>query len=230
MKPQLFILSAELVKSSDIKEIEATHKDMMELGIAKPPYPDFDISCPGSLTFSEKDIERFHESLHFDDVDKVMRVIIEVRESQISNVYVFGDGSYFKGNRDFKSCAGLTDYNRKFCESWLAILIVLLASKGVERELKVDKLAKLGIGKARHKYVYTTTLTLSKTLAGYDSANPKGEGVTKRPHLRRGHIRSQHYGPKSELVKQIWIEPCFVNGYTEAIDPVRVAYNVSRKA
>ncbi len=41
-------------------------------------------------------------------------------------------------------------------------------------------------------------------------AGGEGEG-DKRPHLRRGHARRQHYGAGRALVKDIWIEPVLVN-------------------
>lgn len=41
-------------------------------------------------------------------------------------------------------------------------------------------------------------------------AGGEGEG-DKRPHLRRGHARRQHYGAGRKLIKDIWIEPVFVN-------------------
>jgi hypothetical protein len=100
------------------------------------------------------------------------------------------------------------------------LLVVLLATKGVVKQTKASKLAKLGIGKLRPQTV--TTLRLDRTLT--DAAgNPTGRHV--RPHLRRGHIKSQFYGPQRSLRKKIWIEPIMVNvdvGAEPAPRPYRI--------
>lgn len=44
-------------------------------------------------------------------------------------------------------------------------------------------------------------------------AAAEGHGTPKRPHWRRGHFRSQPFGPAAERrYKTIWIEPVFVSG------------------
>jgi hypothetical protein len=47
-----------------------------------------------------------------------------------------------------------------------------------------------------------------------------------RFHLRRGHERSQHYGRGNALVKQFWIEPCFISADDELVS-ARTAYSLS---
>lgn len=94
------------------------------------------------------------------------------------------------------------------------MLVVLLATKGVERTTTVSKLSRLGIGKPRP--ASETVLSLSRSISEAEGAN----GLPVRPHLRRGHITHQPHGPRNSLRKQIWIEPCFVNQYDgEPIDP-----------
>lgn len=109
----------------------------------------------------------------------------------------------------------------------LDILIVLLATKNVEKHVKESKLAKLGIGsKPRHQY--TTSLSIGKVSEATSAEGQKDIAFERsiRPHLRRGHIRRQHYGPGLEFIKKIFIQPVFVNA-----DPAwiaeRTAYNVS---
>lgn len=105
------------------------------------------------------------------------------------------------------------------------VLLVLLATRNVIRETTVSKAARLGIGKNR--YPYTTTLKLGAiTETAKDGA---GVGAARRPHLRRGHIRRQHYGPGNEFVKRIWVQPVFVNATEGWIAP-RTAYNVSKES
>lgn len=99
-------------------------------------------------------------------------------------------------------------------------LIVLLASKGLVKQSKERKLAKLGIGKAGG--VHVTTIKMAENLESHESVR---SGSPVRPHLRRGHIRSQHYGQGNQFVKRIWIEPVFVNA-DENFVSTRKAYRV----
>ena len=47
-----------------------------------------------------------------------------------------------------------------------------------------------------------------------------------RPHLRRGHIRNQHYGEGNKEIKKIFIQPVFVNADEGWIENQRKAYVV----
>lgn len=88
-------------------------------------------------------------------------------------------------------------------------LIALLATRNIEKSMRENKLRKLGIGKGRARFDYTTTISLPKDLPDDDEC--PSSGGPRVPHLRRGHIRYQHHGPRNELVKRIWIAPIFVN-------------------
>lgn len=99
-------------------------------------------------------------------------------------------------------------------------LIVLLASKGLDKQTKERKLAKLGIGKKTNEYI--TTIGLSHNLERHESAR---DGSPVRPHLRRGHVRMQPHGPANSLRKAIWVEPCFVNADADFVSQ-RTAYRV----
>lgn len=102
------------------------------------------------------------------------------------------------------------------------VLLVLLATRNVIRETVVNKAAKLGIGKNR--YPYTTTLKLGTIEQSVGNGAP---GSPRRPHLRRGHIRNQKYGPGFEFTRLKWIEPVFVNAAEGWVENARTAYNVS---
>lgn len=99
-------------------------------------------------------------------------------------------------------------------------LIVILASKGTEKCVRHNKIASLGIGKKGGEYV--TTIKLASNLGTHESV---GCGRPVRPHLRRGHIRTQHHGPQNSLTKRIWIDPCFVNADADFVSQ-RKAYRV----
>lgn len=94
-------------------------------------------------------------------------------------------------------------------------LVVILASKGIIKETREHKLAALGVGKPS-RFSATTTIRLTTRLqVGNATESPSHR--PSRPHLRRGHIRSQHYGKGNAQVKDIWIAPVFVNADKEFI-------------
>lgn len=107
------------------------------------------------------------------------------------------------------------------------LLIVLLATKNHIIEQKKDKdLARGRFNKKqayRKDYPITTTIVIGKITETYESKG--GIGSAKRPHMRRGHIRTQHYGPKNELTQKIFIQPVFVNA-DEGWISERKAYNI----
>lgn len=109
--------------------------------------------------------------------------------------------------------------------TWYRLLIVLLATKNITKAMRTDKLAKAGIARDK-RHVYTTTLSLGRVAE--IGSEPMLPGIAKRPHLRRGHLRSQHYGPRNQFLKRVWIEPCFVNADEDFVNE-RTAYNVSKR-
>lgn len=109
------------------------------------------------------------------------------------------------------------------------LLVVLLATKNAIKTTRSNKLAKLGIGKYKgHKdFKYITTISLPPAEEMEDDAeHPAGTGSPKCPHLRRGHFRNVHYGPKRAFTRAAWIAPVFVNADKEWTK-TRAAYNVS---
>ena len=113
-----------------------------------------------------------------------------------------------------------------YAEFYRNILIVLLASKGVNKSTKAIVSGKAKLGVTKNPTVnYVTTMTLAPDLPRGDATEAR-PGKPVRPHLRRGHIRSQHHGPHNLLIKQIWIAPTMVNADEEFIS-TRTAYRFS---
>src|SRR5262249_26360389 len=108
-----------------------------------------------------------------------------------------------------------------FCD----LLISLLAVRNIQKTTKIDKLAKLGIGRNKHRYVYTTTLCLPPPhLIEGEESTPTG--IKRCPHLRRGHIRRQRHGTGNQLTRKIWIEPVFIHADAEFVNQ-RTAYRIT---
>jgi hypothetical protein len=101
----------------------------------------------------------------------------------------------------------------RFTHNMFKLLIVLLATKNIEKQVKIDKLAKLGIGKNKHKPHTITYLKIGKiTETVTKSGKPAPTGTVLMPHLRRGHWRHhQHYGLGNKYEKSVYIWQTIVN-------------------
>src|SRR6185295_12416504 len=50
---QCFLIERDFVKAFSVEEVEATYRDMVEMEIANPPAPEFDVILPGYVVFYE---------------------------------------------------------------------------------------------------------------------------------------------------------------------------------
>lgn len=229
---QCFALSSEVMAAASQKEVEATFKDMEELGIAKPPYPEFDILMKARDVFAAES-DQWEHSPEF----KASDVIVRYHSGETVDVlFDWKDGypihSLFNLNQDQKLDLSPERYG-KFLKSiirnsrgYYKLLITLLATRNVEKLTVVNKLAKLGIGKNKDRSWYTTTLKIGHiTETIYERGEPTGRTV--RAHLRRGHKRNQRWGPGFQFSRVVFIEPMFINADEHFVSD-RTAYNVSK--
>lgn len=241
MKRQLFILDSAMLTAMSVDEVKATYADMIELQINKPPYMEFTIQIPFgmiAINLVKSDAEQREFLCTDQDANRPLRIDYDLRhfsdsEAQvICNFNIEHKGKWIDAIEQIKtnyteiSKQNLTIKILQNTASYiLTYLIVALATKNVERKVKYNSLAKFGIGKKKRgaDYDYVTTLSIGK-LVEYEGPSTY-TGETKRPHLRRGHIRRQKYGPSLTYERKIWIEPIFVNGYSPEQDH-RKAYNV----
>jgi hypothetical protein len=243
---QLFIIPADTWERLDQEEVVATADAMRELGIFHLPYPKVDIWLPASraISWTREEIS----------ADPAMQKLIDYRVDH-ELYYVDGDRYYCHKGSGFvfqfsnisldptitpRVCIhvepgspaakfykpGATtlpneDNTPALADRLATPLIVLLATRNSVKTTREYKCAKLGIGKRRHQYV--TTITIPHEREDHEASTP---GASKCAHLRRGHIRRQHYGPHYMLTKQIWIEPVFVNADDKWVQQ-RERYNVS---
>lgn len=106
-----------------------------------------------------------------------------------------------------------------FCTAAYRLLVVLLATKNIVKEVKTNKLARLGIGKNKHRphtitYIHIGKITETVTKSG----KPAKIGDILMPHFRSGHVRKkQHYGLGNKYIKEVYIHSTFVNADPEWI-------------
>jgi len=231
-RPELFLIDHETLKACVYDEVEETYSSMEELGLAHLPYSHTHIGVPGSAVISliqDAAVEELHKKaqkefasleLHFRYYDEEFYELV----------------SRFTPNAErptFTKWVNMQDFDPPNSENYAAaalvmrrVLIVLLATRNAIKVRTKDKLFALGIGKRsknNQRPLYTTSITLPKL-----PTNEKGAltGRSISPHLRRGHIRQQAWGPKRSFHKAIWIEPIFVNADPTYVS-TRVAYNTN---
>lgn len=238
---QVFRLSRQVIEASGTRDqIKDIFADMKEAGIAQFPYNQFAIEITASAVavFANKYSPRPEKGDYAGvDVESIegfeLLDSIFVEFNVVENLRVFSTmtlipkiGKPIVVNKKNEEKMG--KYLDTFC-AWLAcFLIVLLATKNIEKTTKFHKDISKGktssATKHRERYAYTTTLTIGRITENYDGS--EFTGMSRRPHLRRGHVRTQHYGPRNEMTKKVFIPSVFVNG-SEDLKSNRVAYNVS---
>jgi len=237
---QLFRMSSKILENLNFSDVSETWKDMIEAKIAFPPFNRFAIEV--RLDFMRKfaDLMRNREKADRHPMDdfafyceyEVINIDFEKQLFQVETEVkiIKPNGKIF--SEETKARIEGDEDSLRFFESGADVLvktlIVLLATKNTKKESFTNKiLAKgksNGSNEYRKNYPTTTTISLGKI---NETFVKDGEDVRNvRPHLRRGHLRNQHYGPNKEMVKQIFIAPVFVNA-SEGWIAERKAYNVS---
>lgn len=209
----VFIFDWSTVEAVDQETIRATVADLREMGLYRLPYAH-DVYVQVIAMPWKPDVRMTFGPLggrHDDEPDCCIGQVM------IDNVRTGKRADMLEGPPDIAIQAEANAYSMQ------DILIVLLATRNVEKHTKENKLKSLGIGKrsARGRFDYVTTLRVPKELPDDHDNPPTGGAVT--PHLRRGHIRKQRHGPGNIQVKKLFIEPIFVNADPEFVH-ARKAY------
>lgn len=206
----LFILSREVMELADRDEIKSTIAGLKEMGLFRLPFgQEVYIRYDGSAVGADYPDGQVVAGPYDPDTMMASRyVYVSPRTGEELDLV--------KSHPAGESLLLLTRILHD-------ILIVFLATRNAQKVTKENKLAKLGIGKSRNRFQFTTTISLPSELPD-DAANPPKGGAVA-PHLRRGHIRRQHYGKGNELEKKIWIEPVLVNADPDFVSSRR-AYHI----
>lgn len=143
-------------------------------------------------------------------------------------IVVDGDSKYFRKGKVVSDPRDQKVSERER-DIFAQALIVLLNTRNAVKETERNKLAALGIGKktGRKSYEYVTTISLPKEIEeSGEGEEPRTPGKMVRPHLRRGHVRRQRFGPGLQYSKVRWIESVFVNADKDWVES-RQRYNVA---
>lgn len=200
-----------------INEIIASAKAMKEAGVFK---------LPVELTYIEVTV-----SLDLGNVEKTGRLALFTADQKITGAFLHQHNSpplewlAVPVNLSIMSPM-LTPINllrgdfvekfRKAIEEYaigaVTALIVLLCTKGIETEFVPTKKCSL-ISRDAPQDGYTI-VHVKRAIERQHLGGTVEERKRTRLHMRRGHVRHQHYGPKLCHEKIIWIEPVLV-GYEE---------------
>lgn len=243
-RPELFLITREIIAATHKDELSATYNSMRELNIAHLPYGLVDIGVPANALMTMRDendprasydifgpdVKKW--SLENGDPFKDFELRFRYRDDVLYQALIKNPAGSWCDLIAFLEQAEIKYKTQNTIESveesgigLAKLLIVLLATKNVVKTRTKDKLLAMGIGKHKNNMrpLYTTTLTLPKP-EHMETEGPVTPGTSPRPHLRRGHIRNQKHGPKLQFIKRIWIEPVFVNADENFVSS-RTAYN-----
>jgi len=218
-RPHLFRLDLKILDAVDPEDWKSTWQSMKDMDLLRDPFDYYVIEC--SLAF----VDRFVcEMIKTDDI-----MTLDEKNTAGSTTMLF----QYKVEDDETSLDIIMDtvrgkivmssisndrINKKTKECFFSIgqllrnfLFVMLAIKNTDKQTVKNTLssAKNRVRKDAKYYCETTTIKIGQITENYKS-NGSGGG-TIRPHMRRGHIRMQHYGKNNEETKKIFIQPVFVN-------------------
>ena len=220
-KPHLFRLSADILEALDVQDVRATYNDMCELGIASDPYEWYCIEVETKFidnlvlkVAKSKSISAENEAMlkraQLDGIVWIFEYLVDFENGH----HMMGQSVRFKDGRT----KDMTEASSKVIGSMSSIakvmrafLIGILITKNIEKKIAANSSRSVSprMQKDAKRYSHTTTIKIGKITESYGSET--GAGGLKRPHLRRGHIRAQHFGKGNAETKKIFIRPVFVN-------------------
>lgn len=250
---QLFCIEKDILMSASPKEIFRTALDMGEMGIFYPPVQYFDISIDApEKVVADWVMEKDMQVVDFKKGERYIPYIFryDFNEDLAKYKWKIALWNYKKQKIDFvntkdpifaeaileSSIEKNVDYDEFYeCQieqmgftqaSFLRTLIVLLNTKNINKQTREIKRYAAPSKKNPKNYKYLTTIKMGEISETYTNEKSGIGHSSPRPHLRRGHIRTQHFGVGNKEVKKIFIQPVFVNADEGWIENQRKAYVV----
>lgn len=242
----LFRMTPDLAEIMSFDDCQQTYEAMMELGIHKPPYPVFTVCLePKFLT---RYIKNHHEEavLPYNPEGRNFGALWEKLNMDLFITYESIPNPDPTSLHNKKWTLGLRaaggtkiDHSLNYSEmlvreklNSIAIfiyefLIVLLATQNADKTTKQNskRAGSHAVRRDAEYFEYTTTIRIGKITESHEGSG-SGTGAKKRTHLRRGHIRRQHFGKGGSEVKKIFIPPVFVNADENWIRNERKEYKI----
>jgi hypothetical protein len=232
----LFVIGPDAYLSMTQEEVKATVKDLKVLDLYYLPYDRISVRLPLDYACVLEDTAQVDNNPQYYRRDSLGRLRPNLGPGnylQYDNINLLGEPSTAlfigEGHGEHKRFCFPADRGDVLiaAQDIADGLIALLATRNIIKSVEHNKLARLGIGGKRagsaRRFEYVTTISVpSKLEENHESVR---EGREVAPHLRRGHIRHQRYGPGLAYFRQIWIAPVFVNADKEWVSKRR-AYNV----
>jgi len=229
MDRQLFVLGEDIWNSIDCDDVIATSNALQEINMFKAPFEEFDLN----ITMSGQQYAKFMkvtddpESYGADVfMPRTIRYKIRYDETGIFFQYKIklNNGDFVSRGEIKKNFNDSVKSADHFADVYLSVLIVLLATKNAEKQTEQVKRHGPKSRKRPREYRYITTIKIGKITETMRS-NGESRGPV-RAHLRRGHIRNQRFGEGLKEIKQIFIQPVFVNADEGWIENQRKEYRV----
>lgn len=227
-KPVLFRLDDDILGSFTLEDVIATYDSMAEMELAKDPFPHYCIEFSTLffdkfwLFYSEKEY-RSEDDLELTKWEKKLNAkstwILDFlwegpEEDQGMHIKVRSKTGYEQYFFDVPESVLSQDARHDYmvvCWHIRAFLMVLLATKNVEKKTTINSPRSVSPRQKKDAQRYSSTVTIKIGQITETYRNNEDNTRNVRPHLRRGHIRTQRFGTGRTESKKIFIQPVFVN-------------------